>query len=141
MPTFFDMALKLVLLLQQEFGAVFQVVKKMEFRKLFIKPLIDSTDYLSLVDASVICESFSKGCKAELINWFALQIFWLVSVWCGFLFGGTPRGVQRFHLNSGLGGFEWVHCKFCRNVRGCALLAGTSSRIICTGNWRVLRAV
>ena len=68
MTTFFDMALKLVLLLQQEFGAVFQVVKKMEFRKLFIKPLIDSTDYLPLVDASVICESFSKGCKAELIN-------------------------------------------------------------------------
>ena len=28
MPTFFDMALKLVLLLQQELGAVFEVVKK-----------------------------------------------------------------------------------------------------------------
>ena len=82
------MALKLVLLLHQEFGAAFQEVTKnvvllknlkqklnfgihktghANFVKIIsIKSVTHRTGYLSFVDASVICESLFRDRKAEL---------------------------------------------------------------------------
>ena len=81
------MALKLLLLSQQEFGSAFQEVtknavlltnlrQKLNFdihetthenfaKILSIKETIHSTGYLSIVDASAICKSLFKDHKAE----------------------------------------------------------------------------
>ena len=88
MSTLFGIALKLLLLLHQEFGAAFQEVTKnvvllmdlkqklnfgiqktahANFAKVTaIKQVIHRTGYLSFVDASVICESLLRDRKAEL---------------------------------------------------------------------------
>ena len=88
MSTLFDMALKLLLLLRQEFGAAFQEATKnvvllmnlkqklnlgtqktalANFQKLHLSNrLYTDTGYLSFVDASIICESLFIDCTAEL---------------------------------------------------------------------------
>ena len=88
MSTLFDMALKLLLLLHEEFGAAFQgatknvvvlmnLKQKLNFgiqktdhgnfaKMTSIKQVICRTVCMSFADASVICESLFKEHKAEL---------------------------------------------------------------------------
>ena len=79
MPTLFDMALKLFLLLCQNFGAAFQEATKNAALLMNLKQKLDlgiqmqtlqklhlsnvlyiDTGYLSFVDASIICESLFR---------------------------------------------------------------------------------
>ena len=87
MSTLFDMALKLFLLLRQKFEAAFQEATKNVAMLMKLKQKLNLdiqktaqtlqklhpsnrlyiyTGYLSFVDASIICRSLFRDCKAEL---------------------------------------------------------------------------